>query len=203
MKVRYLGDSALLVETGDAAAAQDLRRVLLEQCLPGLRQLVPGANSLLIAADPLGTDLEVFARRLPELVRIPAAATATRQHEFGVRYDGADLGTAARALGMDTDELVRRHAAPLYTVAFLGFAPGFPYLTGLDPLLHLPRRADPRLKVPAGAVAMAGEFCGIYPRATPGGWQVLGRCEARLFDPDRSPPALLAPGDRVRFRALP
>lgn len=203
MKVRYLGDSALLVETGDAATAQQLRRVLLEQSLPGLRQLVPGAGSLLIAADPLGTDLEALARRLPELARTPALAMAPRQHEFGVRYDGADVRAAAQALVMDADELVRRHAAPLYTVAFLGFAPGFPYLMGLDPLLRLPRHADPRSAVPPGAVAVAGEFCGIYPQATPGGWHVLGRCEARLFDPDRDPPALLAPGDRVRFRVLP
>jgi len=196
-----MGDSALLVETGDAAAAQELRRVLRELTLPGLRQLVPGATSLLIVVNPLLTDLDDLARRLPELRRTPAEALPPRQHEFGVRYDGADLDPAARMLGMDTAELVRRHTAPAYTVAFLGFAPGFPYLTGLDPLLRLPRRADPRLQVPAGSVALAGEFCGIYPMATPGGWHVLGRCEARLFDPGRSPPALLAPGDRVRFKA--
>ena len=197
-----MGDAALLVETGDAASAQELRRVLLEQGLPGLRQLVPGADSLLIAADPLRTDLEALARRLPDLMRTPAQAAAPRQHEFSVQYDGPDLEAAARTLGMDVVELVRRHTVPVYTVAFLGFAPGFPYLTGLDPLLRLSRRADPRLKVPAGAVAVAGEFCGIYPQATPGGWQVLGRCEVRLFDPGRNPPALLAPGDRVRFKAL-
>lgn len=198
-----MGDAALLVETGGAAAAQELRRVLQEQAIPGLRQLVPGADSLLIAVDPLRTDLEALGRKLPELVRLPMEATSSQQHEFGVHYDGADLETAARTLGMDMEELVRRHIAPLYTVAFLGFAPGFPYLTGLDPLLRLPRRADPRIMVPPGAVAVAGEYCGIYPRATPGGWHVLGRCEAHLFDPERSPPALLSPGDRVRFRALP
>lgn len=202
MNLRLMGDAALLVETGDAASAQELRRVLLEQGLPGLRQLVPGADSLLIAADPLRTDLEALARRLPDLMRTPAQAAAPRQHEFSVQYDGPDLEAAARTLGMDVVELVRRHTVPVYTVAFLGFAPGFPYLTGLDPLLRLSRRADPRLKVPAGAVAVAGEFCGIYPQATPGGWQVLGRCEVRLFDPGRNPPALLAPGDRVRFKAL-
>jgi KipI family sensor histidine kinase inhibitor len=120
-----------------------------------------------------------------------------------VHYAGADLAAAARRLHMDPAELVRRHTLPVYTVAFLGFAPGFPYLTGLDPALQLPRRTDPRLQVPAGSVALAGEFCGIYPQATPGGWNVIGHCEVRLFDPARAQPALLAPGDRVRFKATP
>lgn len=203
MNVRPMGDSALLVETGSSATAQELRRVLLEQSLPGLRQLVPGQDTLLIVVDPLLTDLDALARRLPELARRPAQPSAPRQHEIPVHYDGTDLGAAARQLGMEAAELVRRHTAVLYTVAFLGFTPGFPYLTGLDPLLRLPRHLDPRTKVPAGSVAVAGEFCGIYPAATPGGWNVLGRSELRLFDPTRVSPALFVPGDRVRFKALP
>lgn len=203
MKVRPMGDGAFLVETGSAAAAQELRRVLLEEAPMGLRQLIPGQDSLLVAADPLLTDLDALARRLPELARRPAQSGAPRQHEIPVRYDGADLAAAARRLGMEAAELVRRHTAALYTVAFLGFAPGFPYLTGLDPLLRLPRRADPRTQLPAGSVAVAGEFCGIYPDATPGGWNVLGRTEVRLFYPSRGSPALFTPGDRVRFKALP
>ena len=202
MKVRPMGDSALLVEAGSSAAAQELRRVLLEQSLPGLRQLVPGQDSLLVAVDPLLTDLDALARRLPELARRPAQSSVPRQHEIPVRYDGADLDAAARRLGMEVVELVRRHTAALYTVAFLGFAPGFPYLTGLDPQLHLPRHPDPRIQVPAGSVAVAGEFCGIYPAATPGGWNVLGRSELRLFDPTRGSPALFVPGDRVRFKDM-
>jgi len=203
MKFHHLGDSALLVETGNAASAQHLRRALLQEAIPGLRQLVPGMDTLLIAGDPLRFDPDAVAKRLPELLRTPLEAAKPRQHEIGVRYDGSDLQAIAEGLKMEVTEVVRRHTAPLYTVAFLGFAPGFPYLIGLDPLLHLPRRADPRTRVPAGSVALAGEFCGIYPGVSPGGWNLLGRSETELFDPVRSPPALLAPGDRVRFRALP
>lgn len=201
MNIRFMGDAALLVETRGPAEAQILRRVLLQESIPGLRQLVPGQRSLLVAADPLLTDLEELARRIPRLARVQAEPAEAHQHAFSVRYDGEDLAAAARRLQMEPAELVRRHTAPVYTVAFLGFAPGFPYLTGLDPALQLPRRTDPRLRVPAGSVALAGEFCGIYPQATPGGWNVIGRCEARLFDPARAQPALLAPGDRVRFKA--
>ncbi|MGE5624723.1 MAG: 5-oxoprolinase subunit PxpB [Bacillota bacterium] len=202
MKFHRLGDAALLVETGSAAAAQELRRVLLQESLPGLRQLVPGMKTLMIAADPLRLDFDALAKRLPELLRTPVDAPAVRQHEIAVRYDGADLEPSARRLGIEIAELVRRHTAPAYTVAFLGFAPGFPYLTGLDSLLHLPRRTDPRTQVPAGSVAVAGEFCGIYPAASPGGWNLLGRCDAVLFDPSRAAPTLLSPGDKVRFKAL-
>lgn len=203
MKLHLLGDSALLVETGDAESAQRLRRALLQEAIPGLRQLVPGMDTLMIAADPLQADLEALVRRLPGMLRRPAESGVARLHEIGVHYDGADLEAAAGKLNFDVLELVRRHTAPLYSVAFLGFAPGFPYLTGLDPLLRLPRRTDPRTRVPAGSVALAGEFCGIYPVASPAGWNILGRCDAPLFDPARHPPALLAPGDQVRFKALP
>ncbi len=96
---------------------------------------------------------------------------------------------------------MRRHTAVDYLVAFLGFTPGFPYLVGLDPALHVPRRATPRTRVPAGSVGLAGSQTGVYPTASPGGWQLIGRTEAVLFDPDRDPPALLAPGDRLRFVA--
>jgi KipI family sensor histidine kinase inhibitor len=203
MKTSFMGEGALLVETADAAAAQDLRRALSAVSLPGLRQLVPGQASLLLEADPLLTDLEALAARLPELARAAPATPEARLHEFTVQYDGEDLAACAKRLGIETAELVRRHAAPLYTVAFLGFAPGFPYLTGLDAGLKLPRRADPRARVPAGSVAMADEFTGIYPEATPGGWHLLGRCDALLFDAARAVPALLSPGDRVRFKPAP
>lgn len=203
MKTSFMGEGALLIETPDAAAAQDLRRALLGASLPGLRQLAPGQASLLVEADPLLTDLEALAARLPELARATPAAPEPRLHEFTVRYHGEDLAACAKRLGIEAAELVRRHAAPLYTVAFLGFAPGFPYLTGLDAGLKLPRRTDPRTRVPAGSVAMADEFTGIYPEATPGGWHLLGRCDASLFDAARAVPALLAPGDRVRFRPAP
>lgn len=203
MNFRYMGDAAILVETRDGAEAQQLRRALAAQDIPGLRQLVPGYCSLLIAVDPLVADLDALGQRLPELSRTPEPAPAPKLHEIAVRYGGEDLGAVAAALSMDAEEVVRRHSAPLYGVAFLGFAPGFAYLTGLDPKLQLPRLATPRVRTPEGAVAVAGEFTGIYPQATPGGWRVLGLTTARLFDLTRGAPALLAPGDQVRFKVLP
>lgn len=203
MNIRPMGDSALLVETRDSAEAQKLRRVLAAEDIPGLRQLVPGYASLLLAADPLVADLDTLTRRLPALLRTPQQAINPRSHEIAVRYAGEDLAAVAAALHMDAEEVVRRHSAPVYEVAFLGFSPGFAYLTGLDPKLQLPRLATPRTRTPEGAVAMAGEFTGIYPQATPGGWQVLGLTTAKLFDATRASPALFAPGDQVRFKVLP
>jgi KipI family sensor histidine kinase inhibitor len=201
MKTRSMGEGGLLVETADAAEAHALRRSLLQRRIPGLRELIPGYASLLIVVDPLSMDLDVLAASLPVSVEAPPGSV--REHEFKVRYQGEDLAVAAKRLGLEAAELVRRHTASVYTVAFLGFAPGFPYLTGLDPALRLPRLARPRTLVPAGSVAMADEFTGIYPAATPGGWHILGYCEPSLFDTARTEPALLSPGDRVRFKAVP
>ena len=203
MNLRYMGDAALLVETRDGNEAQQLRRALAAEVIPGLRQMVPGHSSLLIAVDPLVTDLDALAERLPSLLRTPEPAPAPKLHEIGVRYGGDDLEAVAAELSMGAEEVVRRHSAPIYSVAFLGFTPGFAYLTGLDPKLVLPRLASPRTHTPEGAVALAGEFTGIYPQATPGGWRVLGLSTAKLFDPARSAPAVLAPGDRVRFKVKP
>lgn len=203
MNIRPMGDGALLVETRDSVEAQKLRLVLAAESIPGLRQLVPGFDSLLIEADPLRTDLDALARRLPELARVPQALPATRTHEIAVRYGGEDLAAVAAELSLPVEEVVRRHSAASYTVAFLGFAPGFAYLTGLDPRLRASRLATPRTQTPAGAVAMAGEFSGIYPRETPGGWRVLGITAVKLFDAGRPSPALLSPGDQVRFKVLP
>jgi len=203
MNLRPMGDGALLVETRDSAEAQNLRRALLAESPAGVKQLIPGYRSLLLVADPLVTDLDALATRLPELLRTPAPARAAKFHEVPVSYGGEDLDVAAKLLGMSAEEVVRRHSAATYTVAFLGFAPGFPYLTGLDPKLEMPRLATPRTRTPEGAVAVAGEFTGIYPQATPGGWRVLGRVHLKLFDAAREPPTLFAPGDQVRFKVLP
>ena len=116
-----------------------------------------------------------------------------------MRYDGADLAEVAAMTGLDPAEVVRAHTSTLWRVAFGGFVPGFGYLVGGDPRLHVPRRESPRTRVPAGSVALAGEFTGVYPRASPGGWQLIGTTDAVLWDPDRSPPAVLTPGTRVRF----
>ncbi len=203
MNIRPMGDGALLVETRDNIEAQKLRLALAAESIPGLRQLVPGFDSLLIAVDPLSADLDALAQRLPELLRTPQAMPAPRNHEIPVHYGGEDLAAVAVELSMSVEEVVRRHSTASYTVAFLGFAPGFAYLNGLDPKLHAPRLATPRTRTPAGAVAMAGEFSGIYPQATPGGWRVLGTASVTLFDAVRSSPALLSPGDQVRFKVSP
>lgn len=130
---------------------------------------------------------------------------APRTVEIPVCYDGKygpDLDAVAKHARLSRDEVIAHHTETEYTVAMLGFAPGFPYLLGLDPALHVPRRADPRTRVPAGSVAIGGAQTGIYPKDLPGGWHLIGRTPLALFDPARDPPCLLAPGDRVRFRAI-
>ena len=143
------------------------------------------------------------ADRLAEAVRATplreVEATATPLVEIPVTYDGADLPEVAALTGLGQEEVVRRHREAAYVVAFCGFAPGFAYLRGLDPALHVPRLETPRVSVPAGAVAIAGEHAAVYPRSSPGGWRLLGRTELSLWDAAREPPALLVPGTRVRF----
>ena len=121
------------------------------------------------------------------------------QHSVAVAYDGPDLEDIARLAGLSVGEIVTLHSSVEYTVAFIGFQPGFPYLVGLPPELVMPRLETPRARVPAGSVAIAGEYTGIYPSATPGGWRLIGRTDVRLFDVSSESPALLSPGDRVRF----
>ena len=125
-----------------------------------------------------------------------------RSVELPVVFDGPDLDEVARLAGRSTRDVVAGLTSAELTVAFGGFAPGFGYLTGLPEFLHVPRRATPRTRVPAGAVGLAGPFAGAYPRASPGGWQLVGRTDVVLFDVDRDPPALLTPGTRVRFRRV-
>jgi KipI family sensor histidine kinase inhibitor len=158
-----------------------------------IAELVPAARTVLVEASPL-PDLATLLAGLP-----PAPAAVGPLVELPVDYDGADLAEVAALSGLDAGEVARRHAAADYTVAFCGFAPGFAYLTGLPPELHVARRDTPRTAVPAGSVAVAGEFTGVYPRRSPGGWRLLGRTDAALWDAGREPPALLAPGTRVRF----
>lgn len=198
MRVLPYGDAALLVEPDDAAAVLALAAAARAE--PGVVEVVPAARTFLIRADP--PQLAGLRDRLVVL-----AATATvgpppvgERVVLDVRYNGADLAGTAAELGLTADELVRRHSEPEYVVAFCGFAPGFAYLSGLDSGLHVARRPEPRTRVPAGSVAIAAEFTGVYPRASPGGWRLLGRTDAELWDLGRTPPALLVPGARVRFR---
>ena len=200
MKVRVAGERGLLVEVEDLATVHRLHAALRELDPPGVVELVPAYRTVLIVADPGQAEaLDDLAARLPDLELPPAEAVAGETVEIPVRYDGEDLPEVAGLTGLEPEEVVRRHTAPEYTVAFLGFSPGFPYLVGLDPALEVPRRDTPRTSIPAGSVGLAGNQTGIYPTATPGGWQLIGRTEVTLFDPARDPPALLAPGTRLRF----
>lgn len=207
-EVSPLGDSALLVTLGAAvdpalsarvtALAASVRRL----GWPGVTDVVPAHASLAVFFDPLAADPDALAERLRALALAAADAPeppAGTLHRIRVTYDGPDLAEVAERTGLTRDEVIRRHAAPTYTVFFLGFVPGFAYLGPLDPALVLPRRPEPRRRVPAGSVAIAGAQTGIYPLPTPGGWHLIGRTDAALFDPARDPPALFAPGDRVRF----
>ena len=149
--------------------------------------------------------LDPGLRRGDEQKNAVALREAARTIEIPVCYGreyGLDLDAVAEHAGLSRDEVIARHVAAEYTVAMLGFAPGFPYLLGLDASLHVPRRANPRTRVPAGSVAIGGAQTGIYPRELPGGWHLIGRTPLTLFDPAREPPCLLAPGDHVRFRAI-
>ncbi|WP_344263069.1 5-oxoprolinase subunit PxpB [Actinomadura napierensis] len=198
MRVLRAGDAALLVETGDLAAAHRLNAALREASWPGVVDVVPGEQTVLVVTDP-SADLDRLAARLPDLP-LPADAEGDAEPvEIPVVYDGEDLDEVARLTGLPRDEVVRRHASGSYTVAYLGFSPGFGYLTGLDPALHVARRESPRTAVPAGSVAIAGPYAAVYPSRSPGGWRLLGRSSLPLWDVTRDPPSLLRPGTRVRF----
>ena len=200
MRLRPAGERGLLVEVESLELVHRLHAALRALDPPGVVELVPAYRTLLVVADPERAGaLDELAARLPALELPPADAVAGDPVEIPVRYDGQDLPEVAGLTGLDVEEVVRRHTAPEYTVAFLGFSPGFPYLVGLDPALEVPRRDTPRTSIPAGSVGLAGGQTGIYPSASPGGWQLIGRTEVTLFDPRRDPPALLAPGSRLRF----
>ncbi len=195
------GDRALLVEVEDASAVAGVRRALEAGPLPGQRELVPAARTVLVLLDRPPTELDVVTlRRLPTTAAGPEGTAVPVA--LPVVWDGPDLAEVAGLLGRAVPDLVAALTEIEFTVAFSGFAPGFGYLAGLPAELHVPRRATPRTRVPAGSVALAGPYAGVYPRASPGGWQLVGRTDAVLFDVDRDPPALLAPGARVRFRGV-
>ncbi len=197
MRITVVGWSALLLDCAGPDEAQSWAALLAGNPLVAGAELVPGAQSLLVdgVTDPAG-----LARRLAALpTPAPLPADAGELVELRVDYDGPDLATVARHWGVAEDQVGPVHAAISYRVAFVGFAPGFGYLTGLPERLHVPRLATPRPRVPAGSVALAGGYTGVYPGASPGGWQLIGRTDAVLFDVAADPPALLRPGVRVRF----
>ncbi len=214
VRIEALADDAWLLTLGDAIEPALLARVharvddLRATAPAGILDLVPAYASIGVFFDPrqlgagevrawLQARLDSDARQRREgggaCIEVPVA--------YGGEF-GPDLADAARELGLDAEKLASRHAAAEYTVAMIGFAPGFPYLAGLDPALALARLATPRTHIPAGSVAIGGAQTGIYPRESPGGWRLLGRTPLALFDPGRGSPALLQPGDRVRFRPI-
>lgn len=198
MNVLRAGDTALLVETGDLVTAHRLNAALRDAPLPGVVDVVPGEQTVLVIADP-SADLDRIAARLPRL-RLPDDAEGDAEPiEIPVVYDGEDLDEVAALTGLSRKDVVRRHSAASYTVAYLGFSPGFGYLSGLDPALHVARRESPRTAVPAGSVAIAGPYAAVYPSRSPGGWRLLGHSRLPLWDVSRDPPSLLRPGMRVRF----
>jgi KipI family sensor histidine kinase inhibitor len=212
-EIRPVGDTGLLLQLESNAAVHSVARAVRDHFGDELSEVVPGHRTVLLVWPGA---VAFKQKRNCDLMALAGSATALRSEPeprgaapetvtIPVRYDGADLGTVAQRLAIDEHELVALHGAGEYTVAFMGFAPGFPYLienSGSGPiaeLLALPRLATPRTEVPAGSVAVAAGYCGVYPRSSPGGWNLLGRTETELFDPGREPPALLAPGTRVRF----
>ncbi len=199
MRVLPCGDAALLVELDGLDEVLGLTAALRDDRPPGVEEVVPAARTVLLRCDPAAGPLVAVAdavRRLPLRV---GDRPDLGEVDIPVRYDGEDLPDVARLTGLGERELVRRHVEASWTVAFCGFAPGFGYLAADRDWPQVPRRDEPRTRVPPGSVGLAGEFSGIYPRESPGGWQIIGRTGRSLFDLHRDPPALLRPGVRVRF----
>ncbi len=199
MRVLACGDAALLVELDGLEPVLALYAALRDVPPEGVTDLVPAARTLLVRIDRSVTDLGTMRRALGEL---PPGAGRQAEGELvqvQVVYDGPDLQEVARLTGRTAAEVVAAHTRLEWTVAFAGFAPGFGYLVPNGPWPEVARRTDPRTRVPAGSVGLAGPYSGVYPQESPGGWQLIGRTEARLWDLGADPPALLRPGVRVRF----
>jgi len=208
-----LGEAAWTVALGDTVNLELHRRVtdLAERIraaqLAGVIEIVPAYAAVTVFFDPLAGNPDAIRRAIADLAGAPPAlpssrlpAPASRLVTIPVRYDGPDLADVASATGLSESEVIRLHSEAEYRVYLLGFTPGWAYLGDLDPALVLPRRAAPRTRVPAGAVAIAGAQTGVYPLATPGGWHLIGSTSLRMFDPAREPAATLQVGDRVRFQ---
>jgi KipI family sensor histidine kinase inhibitor len=203
-----VGRHGLLVELPNAERAEALHAELLRRraagTLPPVREIVPGARTVLLDGFEGLDEARRLAGELPHWEVPPPGRGDEAVVEIPVRYDGPDLADVAALWGVAPEEVARVHAGTEFRVAFCGFAPGFGYLTGLGEEFHVPRRAEPRTKVPAGAVGLAGGYTGVYPRSSPGGWRLIGTAAPGtvLWDPERDPAALLAPGTRVRFLAV-
>jgi len=192
MKVLPCGDHAVLIDCASLDEAQGWFAALHDDV-----DAVLGARTVLLRGEP--SELRALVDQSEP--RDITAAEDVDEIEIPVTYDGADLADVASHTGLSEDEIVAAHTGTPWTVAFGGFAPGFAYLVGGDERLVVPRRNSPRTSVPAGSVGLAGEFSGVYPRSSPGGWQLIGRTDTVMFDAHRDPPALLSPGVHVRFVA--
>lgn len=207
-----LGESALTIRLGDVASVENSERaaalaeVIRQGAIDGVREVVSAVASVTVYYDPRTESgdarretLRAFLAQRPSMV---ASTAAFATHSIPTRYDGADLDEVAARVGLSREEVVRRHTAGEYHVLAIGFLPGWAYLGPLDPALSLPRRSTPRTRIPAGAVAIMGAQTGIYPRVSPGGWNLIGSTDVVLFDANRNRPALFHAGDRVRFVAV-
>ncbi len=206
-KIHLLGDAAVLCKLPSPATLTQQQRIwsLAEQAAawPEVSEVVPGMNNLTLILHRPVVDLDSVSQRILDAwPDIDADHVAGRDIEIPVVYggsDGPDLDFVARHTGLSSKEVIAHHSEGHYIVYFIGFMPGFAYMGGLDPALATPRQDEPRMSIPAGSVGIGGEQTGIYPLASPGGWQIIGRTAAPLFDPRQNPPTLLRPGDRVRF----
>jgi KipI family sensor histidine kinase inhibitor len=202
------GDNALLLQFDSTAEVLAWTDALGQAGLTGVVDVVPAARTVLVKL--AGPSYQGAARQqLSKLTLAPEAVADAMSTDAGdadvvidVTYDGADLDEVAKLTGLDRRDVIAAHTGTLWRVGFCGFAPGFGYLVSGDERLHVPRRSDPRTRVPAGSVGLAGEFSGVYPRESPGGWQLIGHTDAVLWDVDRDPPALLTPGVWVQFREV-
>ncbi|MBH9987668.1 5-oxoprolinase subunit PxpB [Bartonella sp. W8098] len=217
MRFLSVNNSAFLIELADLEETlalfdrlqQEIRRgekdrqgqenLQVQESFQAIVEIIPAARTLLVRFDPAFADENTLETQIAGLKLEKGQQKSGKLVEIPVVYDGEDIDDVAALLKIDREEVIRRHTESHYQVAFCGFAPGFAYLTGGDPIFNVPRRASPRKSIPAGSVALAGKFGGVYPQPSPGGWQLIGRTDVKMFDLDREPPSLLKPGDRVHF----
>lgn len=208
-RIEVLGEAAFLVRIGDDVslptnAASIALAAALRKALPLRIEVVPAFASVGVFFDSSTDDRATVESVISQSTQAPFLAVARpvrspRTHKIPVDYDGPDIDSVATSLGIGRKQVIKLHTEPEYTVMMLGFAPGFAYLGPLSPRLVLPRRPEPRRRVPPGSVAIAGSHTAVYPLDTPGGWHLIGRTKLAMFDPNRSPTALMHPGDRVIF----
>ncbi len=198
MERRPYGPAAWILDdvTDPAGLALSIRSAGID----GIQDVIPAESSIVVICRR--RDSTAIGARLGDLEPTAAGIDDGELFTIDVVYDGADLASVVTATGLSIDEVITRHSRGSYRVAFCGFSPGFGYLTGLDPTLHLPRRDTPRTRVPAGAVAIAAGYSAVYPAASPGGWHLIGTTNVPLWDTNLDPPAALWPGRRVRFRQV-